>query len=61
MTFFTADTELHITGRAPIADGVEVGVEHATARNLNAVIDDDELRTDDNYVRLSCFSRPPPI
>jgi hypothetical protein len=59
ITFFTTDTELRITGRAPIADGVDVGVEALTAQILKAVIDDYELRTDDGYVCFSCVTRRP--
>src|SRR5512141_3260030 len=36
ITFSTTDTELHVTGRAPVADGVEVGVEELTAQILKA-------------------------
>jgi serine/threonine-protein kinase RsbW len=61
ITFFTTDTELHISGRAPIADGVAVTVEPLTAQILKAVIDDYELRTVDGYVCLSCVTRRPLI
>jgi hypothetical protein len=61
MTFFTTDTELRIVGRAPIAEGVEVGVEPLTAQILKAVIDDYELGTDDGFVRFSCVTRRPLI
>ena len=44
ITFFTTDTELRITGRAPVATGADVGVEALTAQILKAVIDDYELR-----------------
>src|SRR5512146_603574 len=49
ITFFTTDTELRIVGRAPIADGVDVGVEALTAQILKAVIDDYELRANDGH------------
>ncbi|MDP9334154.1 MAG: hypothetical protein M3Q30_12730 [Actinomycetota bacterium] len=60
ITFFTTDSELHIVGRAPVAEGVDVGVEPLTAQILKAVIDDYELRTDDGFVRFSCVTRRPP-
>jgi hypothetical protein len=60
ITFSTTDTELRIVGRAPVAEGVEVGVEPLTAQILKAVIDDYELRTDDGFVRFSCVTRRPP-
>jgi serine/threonine-protein kinase RsbW len=59
ITFFTTDTELRITGRARIADGVDVGVEPLTAQILKAVIDDYELRIDDGVVCFSCVTRRP--
>ncbi len=61
LTFFTTDSELHVTGRAPVADGAEVGVEALTAQILKAVIDDYELRTDDGFVCFSCVTRRPLI
>src|SRR5690348_9681969 len=36
LTFFTTDSELRITGRAPVAEGAEVGVEELTAQILKA-------------------------
>jgi serine/threonine-protein kinase RsbW len=60
ITFSTTDTELRIAGRAPVAPGVEVGVEPLTAQILKAVIDDYELRTDDGAVCFSCVTRRPP-
>ena len=59
ITFFTTDTELHIVGRAPVADGVVIAVEALTAQILKAVIDDYELRTADGYVSFSCVTRRP--
>jgi serine/threonine-protein kinase RsbW len=59
MTFSTTDTELRITGKAPIAEGVEAVVEPLTAQILKAVIDDYELRNDDGYVCFSCVTRRP--
>ena len=59
ITFSTTDTELRIVGRAPVAKGVEVGVEPLTAQILKAVIDDYELRTDDGFVCFSCVTRRP--
>src|SRR4051794_10810451 len=61
VTFSTTDTELRISGRAPIANGVDVGVEALTAQILKAVIDDYELRADDGYVCFSCVTRRPLI
>ncbi len=61
LTFFTTDSELRVTGRAPVADGAEVGVEALTAQILKAVIDDYELRTDDGFVSFSCVTRRPLI
>ena len=61
ITFFTTDNELRITGRAPVADGVEVGVEELTAQILKAVIDDYELRSADGFVQFSCVTRRPLI
>ena len=61
IAFFTTDTELRITGRAPVADGAEVGVEELTAQILKAVIDDYELTTADGYVSFSCVTRRPLI
>src|SRR5260370_26043521 len=40
MTFSTTDTELRITGKVPIAEGVEAVVEPLTAPLLKAVIRD---------------------
>jgi len=59
ITFFTTDTELRIMGRAPVADGVEVGVEELTAQILKAVIDDYELGSADGFVQFSCVTRRP--
>ena len=59
ITFFTTDTEFRVTGRAPIADGVDVGIEPLTAQILKAVIDDYELRAGDGYVSFSCVTRRP--
>ncbi|MDQ1381690.1 MAG: serine/threonine-protein kinase RsbW [Actinomycetota bacterium] len=59
VTFFTTDTELRIEGRAPIADGVDVGVEALTAQILKAVIDDYELVSRDGYAYFSCVTRRP--
>jgi serine/threonine-protein kinase RsbW len=59
ITFFTTDSELRITGKAPIADGVDVGVETLTAQILKAVIDDYELGASDGHVRFSCVTRRP--
>jgi serine/threonine-protein kinase RsbW len=61
LTFATTETELRINGRAPVAPGVEVGVEELTAQILKAVIDDYELRTDDGFVTFSCVTRRPLI
>ncbi|MDQ1477570.1 MAG: serine/threonine-protein kinase RsbW [Actinomycetota bacterium] len=61
VTFFTTDTELRIEGRAPIADGVDVGVEALTAQILKAVIDDYELVSRDGYACFSCVTRRPLI
>ena len=61
ITFFTTDTELRIIGRAPIADGADVGVEALTAQILKAVIDDYELRAADGHVCFSCVTRRPLI
>jgi serine/threonine-protein kinase RsbW len=61
LTFSTTATELRIDGRAPVAPGVEVGVEELTAQILKAVIDDYELRTDDGFVTFSCATRRPLI
>jgi serine/threonine-protein kinase RsbW len=61
ITFYTTDTELRIVGRAPVAEGVEVGVEPLTAQILKAVIDDYELGTDDGFVRFSCVTGRPLI
>ena len=61
INFYTTDTELRIVGRAPVAEGVDVGVEPLTAQILKAVIDDYELRTDDGFVRFSCVTRRPLI
>ena len=61
LTFFTTDNELRITGRAPVAEGVEVGVEELTAQILKAVIDDYELRSADGFVQFSCVTRRPLI
>ena len=61
ITFSTTDTELRIVGRAPVAEGVEVGVEPLTAQILKAVIDDYELGTDDGFVRFSCVTGRPLI
>ena len=59
ITFFTTDTELRITGRAPIAAGADVGVETLTAQILKAVVDDYELRADGRQVCFSCVTRRP--
>jgi serine/threonine-protein kinase RsbW len=59
VTFSTTDTELRMTGRAPIAEGVDVGVEELTAQILKAVIDDYELRATDGFVHFSCITRRP--
>jgi len=59
ITFYTTDTELRIVGRAPVAEGVEVGVEPLTAQILKAVIDDYELGTDNGFVRFSCVTGRP--
>jgi len=59
LTFSTTDTELRIVGRAPLATGVEVGVEELTAQILKAVIDDYDLRADDGYVHFACVTRRP--
>jgi serine/threonine-protein kinase RsbW len=61
LAFSTTDTELRIIGRAPLATGVEVGVEELTAQILKAVIDDYELRADEGYVHFSCVTRRPLI
>jgi serine/threonine-protein kinase RsbW len=61
VTFSTTDTELRIEGRAPVADGVDVGVEALTAQILKAVIDDYELRAVDGHVCFSCVTRRPLI
>ena len=57
----TTDTELRIVGRAPLATGVEVGVEELTAQILKAVIDDYDLQADEGYVNFSCVTRRPLI
>ena len=59
VTFFTTDTELRVNGRAPIAGGVDVGVDVLTAQILKAVIDDYELSTADGHVCFSCVTRRP--
>jgi hypothetical protein len=59
MTFSTTDTELRVSGRAPIAAGVDVAVESLTAQILKAVIDDYDLRVDDGHVAFSCVTRRP--
>ena len=59
ITFFATATELRITGRAPVAADVEVGVEELTAQILKAVIDDYELRSADGFVQFSCVTRRP--
>src|SRR3954452_8446990 len=61
VTFFTTDTELRIEGRAPVAEGVDVGVEALTAHILKAVIDDYDLVSRDGSVRFSCVTRRPLI
>ena len=58
ITFFTTDTELRIDGRAPVADGADVGVEALTAQILKAVIDDYELRAS-RRPRLLLVRDPP--
>jgi serine/threonine-protein kinase RsbW len=59
ITFFTTDTELHILGRAAVANGVDLGVDPLTAQILKVVIDDYELRTADGYASFSCVTRRP--
>jgi serine/threonine-protein kinase RsbW len=59
VTFFTTDDELRVTGRAPVANGADVGVDTLTAQILKAVIDDYELQTSDGYVSFSCVTRRP--
>jgi serine/threonine-protein kinase RsbW len=59
ITFFTTETELRITGRAPVAAGTDVGVEELTGQILKAVIDDYEISTNDGYVSFSCVTRRP--
>ena len=59
MSFSTTDTELRVSGRAPVADGVDVAVESLTAQILKAVIDDYELRVDDGHICFSCVTRRP--
>ncbi len=61
LTFSTTDSELRITGRAPVANGADVGVEELTAQILKAVIDDYELQASDGYVSFSCVTRRPLI
>ncbi len=59
MTFSTTDTELQVSGRAPITAGVEVAVESLTAQILKAVIDDYDLRVEAGHVCFSCVTRRP--
>lgn len=59
VSFFTTDSELRVVGRAPVADGVDVGVDALTAQILKAVIDDYELGTADGRVQFSCVTRRP--
>jgi serine/threonine-protein kinase RsbW len=59
VTFFTTETELRVNGRAPVAGGVDVGVDALTAQILKAVIDDYELATSDGHVCFSCVTRRP--
>jgi serine/threonine-protein kinase RsbW len=59
ITFFTTPTELRIIGRAPIAEGTDVGVDPLTAQILKAVIDDYEMKTADGAVCFSCVTRRP--
>ncbi len=61
MTFATTDTELCVTGRAPVRVGVDVAVESLTAQILKAVIDDYDLCVDGGYVCFSCVTRRPLI
>jgi serine/threonine-protein kinase RsbW len=61
VSFFATDTELRITGRAPVANGAGVGVEELTAQILKAVIDDYELGTESGHVCFSCVTRRPLI
>ena len=61
VSFVTTDTELRIEGRAPVAEGVDVGVEALTAQILKAVVDEYELRAVDGYVCFSCIARRPLI
>jgi len=61
ITFVTTDTELRVSGRAPVADGAQVGVEELTAQILKAVIDEYEMRASDGYVYFSCVARRPLI
>ena len=59
VTFFTTETELRVNGCAPVAGGVDVGVDALTAQILKAVIDDYELAASDGQVCFSCVTRRP--
>jgi len=59
ITFSTNDTELHITGCAPLATGDVIGVDSLTAQILKAVIDDYDVKADDGHVCFSCVTRRP--
>ena len=61
VTFFTTETELRVNGCAPVAGGVDVGVDALTAQILKAVIDDYELRSANGFVEFSCVTRRPLI
>jgi len=59
LEFRTTDTELHITGRAPVDLGTVVVVDGLTSQVLKAVIDDYELTNADGYVSFRCVVRRP--
>ena len=61
ITFSTTDTELRITGRAPLRSGADVAVQELTAQILKAVIDDYELQAADGYACFSCITRRPSV
>jgi serine/threonine-protein kinase RsbW len=61
LTFSTTDTELQISGRAPLTNGSKVGVETLTAQILKAVVDDYELTADNGHVCFSCVTRRPMV
>ena len=60
ITFSSADGELRMEGRAPLAPGGDVGVDPLSAQILNAVCDKYELRVVDGTARFACTRRLPP-